>query len=665
MVPSPELSLRDALSCARGRRPTVQGIAEALVRCQWMHQLTPEEGPIRRLFADHGALHDHAMEQDGLANGGYTEVVKPWFQGLGELLAGGCDAAVLDAGGEVEIELERRDLVAIVSALALARIERDAELFVLLQDDRVYYHVSANGERCAFAFTTRQAAEDRLPAMRETVPDLCTGPLATELVCEGLLRSDAKRLFLDPGLPGQETMEREVLEVLRATWSGAAPCVSAPTAPTLPTAPSAPLRPAPEPARSTDADAGEHVRRVRSMIASPTPWAGIARLLDDFPMWIPVDNQAREWPELERVRDASGGEIVRASIYSSEARALTAFAVRGLREPELTSLPAGQALRWIWASPCEAGQVQVDPDGPEGPLLLTERDVLAAFFPSVLPLPDLDQVPELPVERFCELPRLHGLAPEVMRTLASSPLFGFPLDGALVTVPLTDTNEREGAYLPVFTSTERHLAYARTCPGRREAPVAFDASPFLSFLRAAMRCDGVVVDPESPHALVLDHWELFFLHLWTTERRTPDGGLVSKTLGELLCEAPIDQRTAGRIVAEWPFFLAARFVDEPHSGLVAVPNTDDLALFTSERALADFTRVHQRNGSLTRELQPVHLLPRLRRSVFDVAHERFSGVCIDAETTSEGRGIRLDGKGLDGALERLEEKLAPGRRRSA
>ncbi len=676
MDPTPSKgSVREVLARASGGRPPPNVLAASLASAGWMHCVAPgSEDEPRRVFVDHDALHEHAIGHASLAQRGYTSVARPWAGGLAELLADGCAGIVLDAGRGIELALDRRDLVAVVAALALERFVRERELVVLLVGNKVHFHVDASGEPCGLAFSSLDLARRWSSEARATLPDLRSRQAPAELVFKSLCEAGVQRLVIDPGLPSQAVFERDVLEVLGAVDFAAERSVATAT-PEKAQPIVQPVgrlvraqrdnskatvarahAPLPPPGRH-GALARERMREIRELAARNTasPWIVAECLANDVDLWVPIGARASDgmhWPALVRTRDDASGDRQRAEFYSSEESARRAHA-------GVAALSGIEAFRWNWSSPHDVSEVVLDPDEGGG-WSLTDREVLPLLFPAITPIRDLELVPNEPVERLSKLPWLHGLKPEVVRFFSKtwSTLYGPPLDGSQPPIPFAT-----GMYLPVFSHAERFYEFTRRGAHRAPTPqVAGSKPPFLRWLRLTARCSGIVVDPASSHAFAIETTELFYLHLWASLGRAPDGLGVAQALALLQGgDYSVDQRTAGRVAADWPLYLAARTMgaNEGRSELLTVPGTGDLALFTSERGLDDFARLHRKSGVQREALECVHLLPRWRTSFFHIAQERFLGVRIDVGSAGGGDGVHLDGKGLDGALERLEERLRP------
>lgn len=637
-----------------------------------MHRLADEPPERPSLFADPLALHAFAAA-DSEGRGGYGTVARPWLAGLAEVLASGCAGARLRLGPEASFELGRGELASLTAALALSRIDAGHTLHVVARGRAVHYRTGGRGEAFAVAWSRSDDAVASAAADERAV-ELSAVAIDARSLLRGLLAAGAARLLVDPGLPGELALERDVMEVLLAAWSDPehellAPRDEPPGEPAgEPASPDAAQAVAPEPPRPprerpgrSDAEAVARVAELRALLAGRGrgSWVVLDLLADDLDLWVPVvrGSDGERWPASVRRREASGGERSVAPMYSSERAARAALARAGKPDAPLAPLAGVEAFRWVWSSPADVAEVCIDPDDPAGPLTVSQKDVLHMLFPAILPVRDLEQVPDVPLERLHGLPRVHGLRPEVLRVLARGwqRLLAPPLDGSQAPVSLGDRT-----YLPLFSSAERFHHFARHSWGRIPTPqVAGRTPPFLRLMRLASRCDGAVIDPGFDHALTLEQTELFFLHLWAEKGRQPDGAAVAKTLASLQAgDYTLDQLTAGRVAAEWPLFLAAR-VEGPSRELVAVPRTGELALFSSERALADFERIHRASGVFGGRLQPVHLLPRFGASYFHTACERYSGARIDSGSIANGEGAVLDGKGLDGALERLHRRLRP------
>ena len=644
-----------------------------------------------RVFVEPDVMREFAESNDDVRRLHYYECrSERWLAGLMRLLREGADGVVLHIDGENEVELSRENLGALVAAFAVEWFVDDPEMCVVMQGEKVYYYASQSDHRCAFVFDSRDVAGDHLERMRERVPGVRMGAVDRSILLEGLLQADVSKLFVNPGLDDQRAYDRPALELIQdlrkgvdpqrkprtvakpqrteSTQDGAkrqqtvespAPKSGAVDSSTTESAmtPRVSAQSVPGPAR-TDADSRARLLEIKALADAGTrqSWLVSELLAHDIDLWVPVVASTQgPWPLVER-RSVDGREVGTALLYSNEPMARMALRHYGREDVKLRRVPGIEAFRWVWSGSDALDEVLVDHPAPDGYLAVPSRSIPSMLFPSLLGVRELDHVPIAPWDRLAALPHSHGLKPEVVRAFVDNwtELSGPPRDGSQPPI-----EHDGGLYLPVFTHTDRFYEYRRQADGRAPIPqVAGADPPFLRWLRLASRCDGVVVDPASEVPMTLKPSDLFYLHLWSESRRPPEGRQVSAALAILQRgDYPLDMRAAGRIAADWPMYVGARYAGT--EALVCAPGTDDLALFTSEGELQDFARLQRRAGGSAQDLEAVPLVPRWRDNFFQIANERHSGIRIDPGSRNTTSGVHLDGKGLDGAIARLDERLRP------
>ena len=394
-------------------------------------------------------------------------------------------------------------------------------------------------------------------------------------------------------------------------------------------------------------------------------WRATESFAMDLDMWVPFERREssdRTWPSSEMAKDEAGQDVVQISIYTSEEEGLRSLA-RKSQPFELVPMESIEAFRWIWSAPSCPVEVMIDPFGEDGGVRLHRNSIPSMLFPPILGIKELALVPELPFERLGEVSWAHGLKPEVIRSFAVNwrELLGPPLTGAQSEV------EYDGKrFLPMFSDDEHYRDFVRYSKTQISRPLRRVSSPpFMSWLRLSGRCAGLVLDPptdghRNSKVLTLDAVDLFHLQLWSKLMHQPEGSQVIDALARLQCgDYSAEQRVCGMIAADWPLYMAGIVRNAEGYRLIKVPETDELALFTGERELAEFKRSFRSKDPSLDDVESHHMLPRWDSNFFRLANQKYSGVCINPGGGSEPGGVQLDGKGLDGALERLDLRLRP------
>ncbi|MFT5284392.1 MAG: hypothetical protein ACI8TQ_000548 [Planctomycetota bacterium] len=420
-------------------------------------------------------------------------------------------------------------------------------------------------------------------------------------------------------------------------------------------------------ARYSQDEAHEKLLQIKTLADSEpeNTWRATELYATELDFWVPFIESAptqKDWPHVVNVADGAGQNTARTSIYTSEAEASQSLA-RGNETCELIPFVGVEAFRWIWSSPQNAVEILIDPHAGDGGVKLHRNSIPSMLFPTILGIKDLSQVREVETEHLGAIQGVHGLKAEVIRAMALnwSQLLGPPM-----TASQTQVNYDGGSYLPVFTDDAKYQAYVRASGAKLQRPIQPQSEPpFMNWLRLAGRCDGVVLNPTADGAndgktLTLNASELFHLHLWAQNMSQPDGAQVVLGLANLQKgDYAADQSICGQIAADWPLYIGAVSPAGAAAGLVKVPGTDDLALFSGERELMEFKRTFRTEDASIDEIQAHHMLPRWRSSFFNLANQQYSGVCINPGSGATPKGVRLDGKGLDGAIGRLDQRLRP------
>lgn len=418
--------------------------------------------------------------------------------------------------------------------------------------------------------------------------------------------------------------------------------------------------------RRNEHEAHARLLQIKALVdAEPEQaWRATESFAMDFDMWVPFARTDSEklWPSTEISKNEAGEPRPCVCIYTSEEEGRRSLA-RKSQPFELMPLASLEAFRWIWSSPECPEEIMIDPFGEGGGVQLHRNSLVSMLFPSILDVKELALVPELPFDKLADLPWTHGLKPEVIRAFVMNwrTLLGPPLTGAQSTVEY-----RGKHYLPVFSTEDHYRDYVRFSGNQIARPLRpITNPPFMNWLRLSGRCEGLVLDPptsenENANALTLDAVELFHLQLWARTMQQPEGSLMVDALARLQRgDYSAEQGICGRIAADWPLYYAAVLRKGDEVSLAKVPETDELALFTGERELAEFKRTFRTKNPALDDLESHQMLPRWRANFFRLANQNYSGVCLNPGSSSEPHGVQLDGKGLDGAIERLEMRLRP------
>lgn len=411
------------------------------------------------------------------------------------------------------------------------------------------------------------------------------------------------------------------------------------------------LDPVPPPARPAT-EAREVVQELRELL-----------LEDRVPLWEVVDTLAYEtafhvpvapepahglrWPLLVRhPRDPSSPSVW---IFTDEEKARRSLDdVPG--QIETLRLSGLEAFRWIWAVPTPVKEVVVDlyPDSPP-PLFVPDTWMLGAILPHFLDCPDLRGVRRVPREEIGGLPGARGTKPECVRALVEPWIEGL---GDAADVGGRGGESPEGE--PVRHHGSRYLP-VDSSGAWSPAP----SPPFRAWLRASADYSGVLVDPDGPHPLPLDHADLAVLALWAEEGAQPDGTDLARLVEELRDD--LGPAVRGRILADWPryFWALQGGGDEPTRALT-LPDRDVCPVFTSEERIRTFLDEARERGLLGGEMEPLAYLSGWAFNVFREIHLRYrEGGWLDPESPRPGTGLELDPDTVRGALARIEWKLQP------
>jgi len=673
-----------------------------------------------RMFLDSDSVHERAValchvESDCV----YETRSEPWLPALLHIWNEGAPGVVLDVGGGVSLPLDRTDVRALIMAFAVEWFVWPSELSVVMNQGRVHYKQTTSERKLAYVFTSKKSAKQDLESLLESDPDLSVAPVDATLLLEGTLSAGVDRLILDTGLPTEHSLSTKNLEALRdirlsnaagehgATADSFVASDSAPSTPSKPDAgnetidrertlgvlesdesnfldsivpsqeeidasvvPAISLDPIDRNEfrdRRTPREAHARLLQIKALAdAEPEQsWRATESFAMDLDMWVPFERgeaSDQTWPSTEIAKDAAGQEVVRISIYTSEDEGLRSLA-RKSQPFELAPMTSIEAFRWIWSAPSCPVEIMIDPFGEDGGVRLHRNSLPSMLFPPILGIKQLALVPELPFERLGDVTWLHGLKPEVIRSLSLNwrNLLGPPLTGAQSEIEYGGKR-----YLPMFSDDEHYRDFVRYSKTQISRPLRrVTDPPFMNWLRLSGRCDGLVLDPPADglatdKTLTLDAVEMFHIQLWAKLMHQPEGCQVIEALAKLQRgDYSAEQRVCGMIAADWPLYLAGIVRSGEGYRLIKVPETDELALFTGERELAEFKRSFRSKDPSLDDVESHHMLPRWGANFFRLANQKFSGVCINPGGSTEPNGVQLDGKGLDGALERLDLRLRP------
>ena len=91
-----------------------------------------------------------------------------------------------------------------------------------------------------------------------------------------------------------------------------------------------------------------------------------------------------------------------------------------------------------------------------------------------------------------------------------------------------------------------------------------------------------------------------------------------------------------------------------------VPDEDCCALFTSEETAGNYIQACENIGVIKAgDMQPVPVLHRWQRSVFQTLAEHFNDGGVVDPIPMSGQGLRLDREAIEAALEQVDTMLKP------
>ncbi len=491
-------------------------------------------------------------------------------------------------------------------------------------------------------------------------------------------------MVLNPRSPHAAVLDRDTVAGLSGMIAGPAPGAEgasppeerparpSPPEPSEPASPAEVLRrrveegpslePVPPPGISAEEsrDRFQELRRAWSEERIPA-WELLDGLGFEIGVHVPVRPEpvhGLRWPLVSPHPDDPERPSVRVFTHPEAADA----ALAELPDVETLHLSGIEALRWIWAAPAAVDGVVFDLY-PDGPAHLTIPDTwgLAILYPHFLDYSEFERVERVAPGRLGGLPGARGLKAEVVRSLVEgwSDLVGLETGKGSAAA----TVEHDGGrYLPAFTSPDRYFDFDTAHPDRSgdPRPVGEDA-PFQEWLLASSECDGVLLDPASPHPLVLDHTDLAILALWCGTGRRPDA--TDLAVGVASAREELGARVAGRIVADWPRYYWAHQPgegDEPTRAMT-MPDRDACPIFTSEEKVTRFLGRIREWGMVDEGMKPARYLTGWAFNVFrEMAGGYEDGGWIDPRAMKILEAVADDGEMLDGAFDAVDPDATDG-----
>lgn len=333
-------------------------------------------------------------------------------------------------------------------------------------------------------------------------------------------------------------------------------------------------------------------------------------------------------------------------------------------EIETVRLSGLEAFRWIWAAPTPVEEIVMDlyPGSP-GPFSIPDAWILSVFYPHFLDVSDLDRVERTPLGRIGELPGARGTKPECLRTLVEEwrELVSVEDEEGGAVDPLRHDGRR---FRPVFSGPDRYFEFDSARPDRSGIPVPMkdrDEAPFREWLLGATDCDGVILDPEGPHPLPLDHTDLAVLALWTGMGRRPDG--TDLVVGVASIRDELGPGVCGRIVADWPrYYWALQPGEEDRQPqAMTLPGRDACPVFTSEEKIKRFLEKVREWELVEPSMQPLMYLTGWPFNVFREMLTRYrDGGWINPRALSVARELGEAGAAACELLEREDPDAADG-----
>ncbi|MFW6199999.1 MAG: hypothetical protein ACOC8K_05455 [Gemmatimonadota bacterium] len=331
---------------------------------------------------------------------------------------------------------------------------------------------------------------------------------------------------------------------------------------------------------------------------------------------------------------------------------------------ETLELSGLEAFRWIWAVPTPVREVVIDlyPDSPP-PFFVPDTWMLGALYPHFMECPDLGRVDKVPLSEIGALPGARGTKPECVRALVEG-WADLERSGGGPTETVRHAGDR---YLPVITSPERRGA---TAGARGFEPPPESDPPFRSWLTESVGVSGVVLDPDGPHPLILDHTDLAVLALWSETGRQPDGTALAELVEELREE--LGAGIAGRILADWPRYFWT--LQAGGSGVAAgeeagtdggtramtLPERDTCPVFTSEEKIRRFLEECRNRELVGPGMQALVYLSGWAFNVFREIHVRYrEGGWLNPDTAPPDEGMEIGTDMVRSSLARIEWRLQP------
>jgi hypothetical protein len=632
------------------------------------HGMDTSEGFVLFVFTDDRLAREYAVTKGIIAP---DDVLSFLSKGaatvLFEVLVEQHAGIVIDSGAEHQLNLRRPAIARLYALLALADFAALPALHVVGVDGRPHLQPNPNGGQRAFVFQSKEVAAYGAPRLGQDGTAVPTVEVPTRTLLERLLQLGVTQIVVDPETPLLRSYERDdMLRMLELAGGDARAASSAPD-PALQPEPGAsdaaartvvrrlaPLRP---PARDTEANhAAFESFRKRVDERSMTIWSYLDGLAFEFELWAmvhprPVDGFT--WPAI--FADESDPNKVLAKAFTRERDGRAAEA-----DARLVSLSGLELMRWVWAAPKRIDQILINNfAASEGWVACPGYSVLSVVYPHFQDVKSLAAIDRVPLARLGTLPGARGLKVEVARALAAGwkELIALEDPGGAPPEPIEHDGRR---WLPLFSEARAGLDFAlkrRSASLQPSRPSA--EPPFASWLVASRDVAGMLLDPEGPCPMPLEHTDLLVLDC--TARgggARPDGGAMAAAVGRLLAAGAISPRLAGQIVGDWPQWFVLALPRDDGQAIATLPDEDIYAVFSSEeRARAYADGCNARHGGLE-GFVPHPVAHRWNFSVFNILRDGASGGCIDPGADLAG-GVRVDGEAIAAAIERVGERLQP------
>ena len=371
------------------------------------------------------------------------------------------------------------------------------------------------------------------------------------------------------------------------------------------------------------------------------PWEWAEAVAFEFDFYVPIHPHRVDGysaPQFTRHLEARDRHV--AVAYAREGLALANQPPSHRRWHRLSGI---EAMRWLLGAPAPVEVAAMNFDEEAGGWVEEPvRRALGPLYPQLYAIADLRQAMPADLAVLGTMPGARGLKPEIVRTLVGAwPALVGPEDARIA---ITDAG---GRWLPAFSDRARAGAFAAAHPEYVVRPEG-GAPPFAMWLELAGNMDGVLLDPDAPAPLALDHTALAFLTLWVDGGGPqPRGRHLVRWVAAALERERIPRRLGARLVADWPHW----YVHEP-----AVPG-QPLHLFSTRGKAAAFAAFRRAAEPGVTPQPARRVLHHWQRSAFHSALAHNAGAILDADAA--GGGLRLDREMLLAACARVEEHLRP------